>query len=115
MKSFKQYLLEYDANARKPMPGYTYDGQEPELRSDEDAEKTKEWVSNNSKKYDTETDVKFKNRQGDTVVKTSEVDLDGRPTGVIRQEFVDDETGFPKRMFRDGGFPERVWDPGGLA
>jgi len=111
MKSFKQYLLEYDANARKPMPGYSYDEQEPELRSDEDAEKTKEWYSSVTDK----DDVTWKNRQKDTVVKSSEVDADGRPTGVSRQETIDDETGFPKRMFKDGGFPERVWDPGGYA
>jgi hypothetical protein len=112
MKSFKQYLLEYDANARKPMPGYTYDGQEPELRSDEDAEKTKEWYSSVTDK----DEVSWKDRRtGETQVKTAEVDADGRPTGVTRQEGIDDETGFPKRMFRDGGFPERVWDPGGLA
>lgn len=75
MKSFKQYLLEYDTN-NKPMPGYTYDEQEPELRSDEDAEKTKEWYTNVA--GDGEPS---KTRLGNTQVYQSEVDLDGRPTG----------------------------------
>lgn len=76
MKSFKQYLLEYDDNAQKPMPGYSYDGQEPELRSDEDAEKTKEWYTNVA------GDGKpSRTRSGDTQVYQSEVDLEGRPTG----------------------------------
>lgn len=76
MKSFKQYLLEYDANARKPMPGYSYDEQEPELRSDEDAEKTKEWYTNVAG-----DGAPSKTRLGNTQVYQSEVDLDGRPTG----------------------------------
>ena len=72
MKSFKQYLLEYDANARKPMPGYTYDGHEPELRSDEDAEKTKEWYTNV---------VNPRLGSSDMHAYQSEVDYEGRPTG----------------------------------
>jgi hypothetical protein len=68
----KQYLLEYDPNARKPMPGYTYDGQEPELRSDEDAEKTKEWYTNV---------VNPRLGSSDMHAYQSEVDYEGRPTG----------------------------------
>jgi hypothetical protein len=75
MKSYKQYLLEYDTN-NKPMPGYSYDEQEPELRSDEDAEKTKEWYTNVA--GDGEPS---RTRSGDTQVYQSEVDLEGRPTG----------------------------------
>lgn len=105
-------MLEYSTTKKPYIPGYTYVGQEPELRSDEDAEKTKEWYSKASDKEE----VSWKDPiTGETQSTQSEVDADGRPTGITRQEAIDDETGFPKRMFRDGGFPERVWDPGGYA
>jgi hypothetical protein len=76
MKSFKQYLSESDPNSWKPLPGYSYNDQDPNLRSDEDAEKTREWYSDvggNNAKY---------TYRGNTVLLSSEVDASGRPTGV---------------------------------
>jgi hypothetical protein len=92
MKSFKQYLLEYDTN-NKPMPGYSYDEQEPELRSDEDAEKTKEWYTSVAGNKDSSID-----RQGNKQVYTSAVDSKGRPTGYTNQETIESPENFKKRV-----------------
>jgi hypothetical protein len=86
MKSFKQYLSESDPKSWT-MSGYSYDGQEPELRSDEAAEKTKEWVKNV-----VDSVASYKNLQGDTVQLSSQVDASGRPTGEnIRKTIESDE------------------------
>ena len=77
MKSFKQYLSESDPNTWKPTPGYSYDEQDPDLRSDEDAETTKEYY-----KAVSGDGAPSKNRQGDTILYSSQVDASGRPTGV---------------------------------
>jgi hypothetical protein len=86
MKSFKQYLSESDPNSWKPMPGYSYDEQDPDLRSDEDAEKTKEWYSDVANGA-----AASKNRQGDTVVYSSQVDASGRPTGVKQSQTIESD------------------------
>ena len=89
MKSFKQYLSESDPNSWKPMPGYSYDGQDPNLRSDEEAEKTKEWYSD----VQGNDSASSKNRRGDTEVKQSQVDAEGRPTGVSGVKVIDKQIG----------------------
>ena len=76
MKSFKQYLSESDPNSWEPLPGYSYDEQDPNLRSDEEAEKTKEWYT-----YDSADEAPSKMRNGNTKIPSSEVDAEGRPTG----------------------------------
>jgi hypothetical protein len=78
MKSFKQYLSESDPNSWNPMPGYSYNDQDPNLRSDEDAEKTKEWYKDVGDRGNNATYT----YRGDTVFLSSEVDASGRPTGV---------------------------------
>ena len=83
MKSFKQYLSESDPNSWKPMPGYTYDEQEPELRSDEDAEKTKEWYTSVAG-----DGAPSKMDNGDTLIRASEVDAEGRPVGRTKYQTV---------------------------
>jgi hypothetical protein len=86
MKSFKQYLSESDPKSWT-VPGYSYDGQDPNLRSDEDVEKTKQWVKNV-----VDSVASYKNRQGDTVQLSSQVDASGRPTGEnIRKTIESDE------------------------
>jgi hypothetical protein len=77
MKSFKQYLSESDPYSWT-LPGYSYDGQDPNLRSDEDAEKTKEWYKDVGDRGNNATYT----YRGDTVFLSSEVDASGRPTGV---------------------------------
>ena len=84
MKSFKQYLLEYDVKPKTIFPGYSYDEQEPETRSDEDVEKLKEWIKWHGASGEP---VTFANDE--TLIPASEVDLLGRPTGHIHHTIVD--------------------------
>jgi len=84
MKSFKQYLIEYDVKPKTIFPGYSYDEQEPETRSDEDVEKLKEWIKWHGASG---KPVTFANDE--TLIPASEVDLLGRPTGHIHHTIVD--------------------------
>ena len=84
MLTFKQYLIEYDVKPKTIFPGYSYDEQEPETRSDEDVEKLKEWIKWHGASGEP---VTFPN--GETLIPASEVDLLGRPTGHIHHTIVD--------------------------
>ena len=88
MLSFKQYLLEYDSNiyARKLMQGYSYAGQEPELRSDEDAEKTKQYVQNLNPLDPVRIGYNDKSK---AYIRRSGIDAEGRPTGYEHETEVD--------------------------
>jgi len=69
-----------------PMPGYTYVGQDPNLRTDEEAEETRRWYEN---AQGNDPAVNY-GRRGQMYVDQSEVDEFGRPTGVsISQEALD--------------------------
>jgi hypothetical protein len=84
MLTFKQYLIEYDVKPKTIFPGYSYDEQEPETRSDEDVEKLKEWIKWHGASGEPLT---FPN--GETLIPASEVDLLGRPTGYTHHTIVD--------------------------
>ena len=76
MLTFKQYLIEYDIKPKTIYPGYSYDEQEPETRSDEDVEKLKEWM-----KWHAASGEPMTYPDGEILIPVSEVDLLGRPTG----------------------------------
>ena len=84
MLTFKQYLIEYDIKPKTIFPGYSYDEQEPETRSDEDVEKLKEWNKWNAGSGEPRTYA-----NGETLIPASEVDLLGRPTGHMQYTIVD--------------------------
>ena len=82
-----------DETFLKPMPGYSSAFQDPNLRSDEDAEKTKEWYTSVAGNKDSSID-----RQGNKQVYTSGVDSKGRPTGYTNQETIESPENFKKRV-----------------
>jgi len=105
MKSFKQYLSESDPTSWKPMPGYSYDEQDPDLRSDEDAEKTKEWYSDVANGA-----AASKNRQGNTVLYSSQVDASGRPTGVKQSQTIESDENRARREEQEAAFIDFALD-----
>jgi hypothetical protein len=105
MKSFKQYLSESDPNTWKPTPGYSYDEQDPDLRSDEDAETTKEYY-----KAVSGDGAPSKNRQGDTILYSSQVDASGRPTGVKISRAIESDENRARREEKEAAFIDFALD-----
>ena len=68
------------------MPGYSYAGQEPEFRSDEDAEKTKQYVQNLNPLNPVRISYRDKSK---AYILSSGIDADGRPTGFEHETEVD--------------------------